>query len=137
MSAFSVDPNSPFTSRIRLLIAEDSQGTRHNLINLLAFEKDIEVVGSVGRATQAIELARQLYPDVVLMDINLPDKDGLSATTQILDISPIISVVIMSVQDEESYKRRALQAGAFAFVVKPFDVDNLFRTIRRAAGRLA
>ena len=135
MSAFSVDPNSPFNSRIRLLIAEDSQGTRHNLINLLAFEKDIEVVGSVGRATQAIELARQLYPDVVLMDINLPDKDGLSATTQILDISPIISVVIMSVQDEESYKRRALQAGAFAFVVKPFDVDSLFRTIRRAAGR--
>lgn len=137
MSAFSVDPNSPFSSRIRLLIAEDSQGTRHNLINLLAFEKDIEVVGSVGRATQAIELARQLYPDVVLMDINLPDKDGLSATTQILDISPIISVVIMSVQDEESYKRRALQAGAFAFVVKPFDIDSLFRTIRRAAGRLA
>lgn len=134
MSAFSVDPNSSF-SKIRLLIAEDSQGTRHNLINLLAFEKDIEVVGSVGRAGQAIELARQLYPDVVLMDINLPDKDGLSATSQILDISPIISVVIMSVQDEESYKRRALQAGAFAFVVKPFDVDNLFKTIRLAAGR--
>ena len=136
MSAFSADFNSA-VSKIRLLIAEDSQGTRHNLINLLAFEKDIEVVGSVGRANQAIELAGQLYPDVVLMDINLPDRDGLSATTQILDISPIISVVIMSVQDEESYKRRALQAGAFAFVVKPFDVDSLFKTIRAAAGRIA
>ena len=134
MFASSSDLN-PAESKIRLLIAEDSQGTRHNIINLLAFEKDIEVVGSVGRANQAIELARQLYPDVVLMDINLPDRDGLSATSQILDISPIISVVIMSVQDEESYKRRALQAGAFAFVVKPFDVDNLFKTIRAAAGR--
>src|SRR5690242_1424543 len=118
MPAFS---SNSALSKIRLLIAEDSQGTRHNLINLLAFEKDIEVVGSVGRANQAIEMARQLYPDVVLMDINLPDRDGLGATAEILDISPIISVVIMSVQDEESYKRRALQAGAFAFVVKPFD----------------
>lgn len=134
MSAFSPELN-PAESKIRLLIAEDSQGTRHNLLNLLTFEKDIEVVGSVGRASQAIEMARQLYPDVVLMDINLPDKDGLSATTQILDISPIIAVVIMSVQDEESYKKRALQAGAFAFVVKPFDIENLFKTIRAAAGR--
>jgi DNA-binding NarL/FixJ family response regulator len=137
MSALSPNFSNPAPGKIRLLVAEDSQGTRHNLINLLTFEKDIEVVGAVGRATQAIELAKQLYPDVVLMDINLPDLDGLSATAQILQISPIIAVVIMSVQDEESYKKRALQAGAFAFLVKPFDIDNLVGTIRAAAGRLA
>lgn len=133
MSAFS---SNSALSKIRLLLAEDSQGTRHNLINLLGFEKDIEVVGAVGRATQAIELAKQLYPDVVLMDINLPDLDGLTATAQILDISPVIAVVVMSVQDEESYKKRALQAGACAFLVKPFGVDDLVDTIRAAAGRL-
>jgi DNA-binding NarL/FixJ family response regulator len=136
MSAFPSTFSNSASNKIRLLLAEDSQGTRHNLINLLSFEKDIEVVGVVGRGTQAVEIARQLYPDVVLMDINLPDLDGLTATRQILQISPIIAVVVMSVQDEESYKRRALQAGAFAFLVKPFSVDELVDTIRAAAGRV-
>ncbi|MDB5082418.1 MAG: response regulator receiver protein [Chloroflexi bacterium] len=135
MSAFPSNFSNSAAGKIRLLLAEDSQGTRHNLINLLGFEKDIEVVGAVGRGTQAIELARQLYPDVVLMDINMPDMDGLTATSQILQISPIIAVVVMSVQDEESYQRRALQAGAFAFLVKPFSADDLVNTIRAAAGR--
>jgi DNA-binding NarL/FixJ family response regulator len=118
MSAFLSTFSNSASNKIRLLLAEDSQGTRHNLINLLSFEKDIEVVGVVGRGTQAVEIARQLYPDVVLMDINLPDLDGLTATRQILQISPIIAVVVMSVQDEESYKRRALQAGAFCIIVR-------------------
>ncbi len=135
MSAFSSNLPDPASTKIRLLVAEDSQGTRHNLINLLSFEKDIEVVGAVGRATQAIELAKQLYPDVVLMDINLPDMDGLTATTQILKISPIIAVIVMSVQDEESYKKRAFKAGACAFLVKPFGADDLVDTVRTAAGR--
>jgi pilus assembly protein CpaE len=121
--------------KIRLLVAEDSQGTRHNLINLLSFEKDIEVVGAVGRATQAIELAMQLQPDVVLMDINLPDLDGLTATTRIRTMLTRTSVIIMSVQDEESYLRRALQAGAVAFLVKPFTGEDLVNTIRSAAGQ--
>jgi pilus assembly protein CpaE len=124
-----------FARKIRLLVAEDSQGTRHNLINLLSFEKDIEVVGAVGRATQAIELAMQLQPDVVLMDINLPDLDGLTATTRIRTMLTRTSVIIMSVQDEESYLRRALQAGAVAFLVKPFTGEDLVNTIRSAAGQ--
>lgn len=123
------------TNKIRLLVAEDSQGTRHNLINLLSFEKDIEVVGAVGRGMQAIEMATQLQPDVVLMDINLPDIDGLTATTRIRTILPHTSVIIMSVQDEDSYQRRATTAGAAAFLVKPFTGDDLVATIRTAAGR--
>ena len=128
---------APFSSpaKIRLLVAEDSQGTRHNLINLLGFEKDIEVVGAVGRAMQAIEMAAQLRPHVVLMDINLPDLDGLTATNRIRSTIPNIAVIIMSVQDEDSYIKRALQAGASAFLVKPFTGDELVATIRNAAGR--
>lgn len=126
--------NNP-AEKIRLLVAEDSQGTRHNLINLLSFEKDIEVVGAVGRATQAIEMAGQLRPHVVLMDINLPDLDGLTATMRIRTTLPGTAVIIMSVQDEESYQRRALQAGASAFLVKPFSGDELISTIRNTAGR--
>ena len=123
------------TNRIRLLVAEDSQGTRHNLINLLGFEKDIEVVAAVGRGMQAIEMAAELRPQVILMDINLPDLDGLTATTRIRATLPNIAIIIMSVQDEESYLRRALQAGAAAFLVKPFSGDDLVATIRNAAYR--
>lgn len=124
-----------FSSRIRLLVAEDSQGTRHNLINLLSFEKDIEVVGAVGRGMQAIEMATQLQPDVVLMDINLPDLDGLTATNRIRTILPQTAVIIMSVQDEDSYQKRALAAGAAAFLVKPFTGDDLVNTIRATTNR--
>ena len=69
------------------------------------------------------------------MDINLPDIDGLTATTRIRTILPHTSVVIMSVQDEDSYQRRAITAGAAAFLVKPFTGDDLVATIRTAAGR--
>ncbi len=125
--------NSP--DKIRLIVAEDSQGTRHNLINLLGFEKDIEVVGAVGRALQAIEMATQLHPHVILMDINLPDLDGLTATSRIRTLLPQTAVIVMSVQDEPVYQRRALQAGASAFLTKPFSGDDLISTIRNAAGR--
>ncbi|HEX2913955.1 MAG TPA: response regulator transcription factor [Chloroflexia bacterium] len=135
MSGFLSNSSNTPSQKIRLLVAEDSQGTRHNLINLLGFEKDIEVVGAVGRALQAIEMANQLRPHVVLMDINLPDLDGLTATMRIRASIPGIAVIIMSVQDEESYMRRALQAGASAFLVKPFSGDELVETIRKVAGR--
>src|SRR5215210_3043886 len=111
--------------KIRLLVAEDSQGTRHNIINLLSFEEDIEVIGAVGRGQQAVEMALQLLPDVVLMDINLPDMDGLAATMSIRNRLPSTAVVIMSVQDEDSYRRRAQQAGASAFLTKPFSGGDL------------
>ena len=132
----SLDSSSNnFPGKIRLLVAEDSQGTRHNLINLLGFEKDIEVVGAVGRALQAIEMCTQLKPHVVLMDINLPDLDGLTATSRIRNLLPQTAVIIMSVQDEDVYQRRALQAGASAFLTKPFSGDDLIDTIRNAANR--
>ncbi len=128
-------PGPGLNLKIRLLVAEDSQGTRHNIINLLSFEDDIEVIGAVGRGVQAVEMANQLLPDVVLMDINLPDMDGLAATMSIRRTLPSTAVVIMSVQDEDSYRRRAQQAGASAFLTKPFSGEELVETLRRAAGR--
>ncbi|MEI6045505.1 MAG: response regulator transcription factor [Chloroflexota bacterium] len=125
----SVSNNS--TPAIRLLVAEDSAGTRHNLINILSFEPDIEVVGAVGSARQAIDLAIQLQPTVILMDINLPDMDGLTATSNILRLVPGVAIVIMSVHDEITYQHRALAAGASAFLVKPFSSDELAGIIRK------
>lgn len=119
--------------KIRLVVAEDSQGTRHNLINLLGFEPDIEVVGAVGWAQQALDLVAHLRPRLVLMDINLPDMDGLEATRRIRTSFPEINVIVMSVHDEESYYRRAREAGAVAYLVKPFSGDELVNVIRRYA----
>ena len=126
---------SNLANKICLLIAEDSQGTRHNLLNLLSLEPDIAVVGTAGNGKQAIELAFQLRPDVILMDINLPEIDGITATTQIRSRLPATAVVIMSIQDEESYFRRATQAGAHSFLVKPFSGDELMHAIYSAARR--
>ncbi len=119
------------TPKIRLVVAEDSQGTRHNLINLLGFEPDIEVVGAVGWAKQALDLVARLRPALVLMDINLPDMDGLEATSRIYASFPQIKVIVMSVHDEESYYRRAQAAGAVAYLVKPFTGEELIKVIRR------
>jgi DNA-binding NarL/FixJ family response regulator len=69
------------------------------------------------------------------MDINLPDLDGLTATSRIRNLLPQTAVIIMSVQDEDVYQRRALQAGAAAFLTKPFSGDDLIDTIRNAANR--
>jgi DNA-binding NarL/FixJ family response regulator len=124
--------NAPPT--VRLLVAEDSAGTRHNLINMLGFEPDIEVVGAVGFARQAIDLAIQLQPTIILMDINLPDMDGLTATSNILRLVPKVAIIIMSVHDEITYQRRALDAGASAFLVKPFSSDELTAVIHKVIG---
>ncbi len=128
-SSFNTSP------KIRLLVAEDSPNTRHNLTNILQLEPDIELVGSVGGARQAIELAAQLRPGVILMDINLPDMDGLTATQHILRLIPGVSVIIMSVHDEAVYQRRALEAGAKAFLTKPFSGDDLMAAIRNSLPR--
>jgi pilus assembly protein CpaE len=122
-------------NKIKILVAEDSKGTRHNLINLLGFEDDIAVIGSAGTGKQAVDLAFQLRPDVILMDINLPEMDGLTATRQIRTRIPSIAVIIMSVQDEESYHHRALQSGASSFLVKPFSGEELVNAIHYAAHR--
>jgi pilus assembly protein CpaE len=117
--------------QISLLIVDDVADTRTNLSKLLQFEKDMRVIGSVGSGTAGIELARELRPDVILMDINLPDIDGISATEIITREVPGTAVVILSIQGETDYLRRAMQAGARQFLVKPFSGDELMAVIRQ------
>jgi pilus assembly protein CpaE len=116
--------------KIRLLVVDDIVETRNNLINLLYFEKDIEVVGSATSGLDGIEMARKLQPDIILMDINMPDLDGISATERIKQNMPGVSVIMMSVQGEQDYLRRAMRAGASEFLVKPFSGDELISSIR-------
>lgn len=116
--------------KIGVLIVDDISDTRENLSKLLLFERDIEVVGTGGSGPEAIELARKLRPDVVLMDINMPEMDGIKAAELLGGEMPGIGVIMMSVQGEQDYLRRAMLAGAREFLVKPFSGDDLVRSIR-------
>jgi pilus assembly protein CpaE len=122
--------------KIRVMIVDDIIDTRDQLEKLLFFEKDIEVVAKASNGREAIALARQHRPQVILMDINMPDMDGIAATEAILTQDPTIQVIIMSVQGETDYIRRAMLAGAREFLIKPISADDLYRSIRHVA-RLA
>src|SRR6476661_1024391 len=121
--------------QIRVLIVDDIPETRDHLTKLLGFESDIEVVGSAASGADAIELAGNLNPDVVLMDINMPDMDGIAATERLARTVPAASVVMMSVQGEADYLRRSMLAGAREFLGKPFSSDELTASIRQVYTR--
>ena len=108
--------------QIRVLIVDDIPETRDHLAKLLGFETDFEVVGAAASGREAIEMAGQLRPDVVLMDINMPDMDGIAATERLAAEVPSTAVVMMSVQGEADYLRRSMLAGAREFLVKPFSI---------------
>jgi pilus assembly protein CpaE len=120
---------------IRVLIVDDIAETRSHLAKLLGFEPDIEVVGSAASGAEALELAVRLSPDVVLMDINMPDIDGITATEQLVLRAPGAAVIMMSVQGEADYLRRSMLAGAREFLVKPFSSDELTASIRQVSQR--
>ncbi len=121
--------------QIRVLIVDDIPETRDHLTKLLGFESDIEVVGVAASGTEAIEQAGTLRPDVVLMDINMPDMDGITATEHLSTEVPSAAVVMMSVQGEADYLRRSMLAGAREFLVKPFSSDELTASIRQVYAR--
>ncbi len=119
------------SEKIRVLIVDDIPETRENVRKLLAFEADVEVVGVAGTGREAVQLARDLQPNIVMMDINMPDMDGITAVEMISRDVPIAQVVMMSVQSEADYLRRSMLAGARDFLTKPFTSEDLVSTIRR------
>ncbi|MFN3308879.1 MAG: response regulator [Anaerolineales bacterium] len=120
------------TEKIRVVIVDDIAETRENIRKLLQFEKNVEVVGAARTGKEGIEVTRQTKPDVVIMDINMPDMDGITATDAIRRISPFTQIVILSVQGDPNYMRRAMLAGARDFLTKPPTVDELSAAVRRA-----
>lgn len=118
--------------KIRVLVVDDIAETRENVRKLLQFESDVEVVGTARTGKEGIQLAQEMDPDVVLMDINMPDVDGITATENIRKASPHVQVVILSVQGDQNYMRRAMLAGARDFLTKPPMGDELISAIKRA-----
>lgn len=122
---------SESVDKIKVLIIDDIAETRENLRKLLSFEPGLEVVGAAPGGTEGIQLAQELEPHVVLMDINMPDMDGITATKKLLQKVPSTQVVMLSVQGETDYLRRAMLAGARDYLTKPASADELVNTIQR------
>lgn len=118
-------------TKIRVLIVDDIPETRENLRKLLFFESDIEVVGAANSGEEGITMSGELKPDIVLMDINMPGVDGITASEAITQQVPFTQIIMMSVQGEADYLRRSMLAGAREFLIKPFSSDELISSIRR------
>src|SRR6476620_8943060 len=121
--------------QIRALIVDDIPETRDHRTKLLGFESDIEVVGSAASGSESLTMAAKMLPDVVLMDVNMPDMDGIAATETLSAQVPTAAVVMMSVQGEADYLRRSMLAGAREFLVKPFSSDELTASLRQVYAR--
>ena len=122
----------PAGEKIRVVIVDDVSETRENVKKLLQFESDVDVVGIARTGKEAIQISQELSPDVVLMDINMPDMDGIAATEAIRARQPTVQVVILSVQSDQNYMRKAMLVGARDFLTKPPMGDELISAIRRA-----
>jgi pilus assembly protein CpaE len=120
------------TEKIRVVIVDDIAETRENIRKLLQFEPDVEVVGVARTGREAIDISKDVKPDVLLMDINMPDMDGIAATEIIRKMVPFTQIIILSIQNDPNYMRRAMLAGARDFLTKPPTIDELNSAIRRA-----
>jgi len=114
-----------------VVIVDDAPRTVTNLRRLLEFESDLEVVGDASNAAGAFEAARRLNPDVLVMDQNLADMDGLKATEMLSAEMPLTPVILISIHNDRDYLRRAMEAGARQFLTKPIAIDDLLGAIRR------
>jgi len=125
------------SGKIRVMVVDDLRETRMSVYKMLQFDDRVEVVGEAERGKQAIEMASSLKPDVILMDINMPDMDGITATKAILEKVATVQIVMMSVQTDVPYMRQAMLAGARDFLMKPFSMDDLSRAVHEAYDRRA
>ncbi len=119
----------------RVLLVDDQAVVRRGLRVLFHLEPDIEVVGEARTGTEALSRARELTPDVVLMDIQMPEMDGIAATAALRRVVPQSVVVILSISDDAQTRARAQAAGAVALVEKRGATQMLLSAIRQAAAQ--
>src|SRR5829696_871405 len=117
--------------KLRVLIADDVQETRRNTRLMLATIDDVEVVAIASNGVQAVELAKEHHPDIVMLDINMPELDGLSAFRRIAQIYPDTGCIIISAEKDTTTLRTAMSIGVQEYLIKPFTGDELETAIAR------
>lgn len=118
---------------IRLLIADDHPVVRHGLKEFLETHDDIDVVGEAEDGERAVQLAAELLPDIVLMDMLMPKMNGVEALNQIVEVSPATGVIILTSTTEDKYLFPAMQSGARGYLFKDTEPDEVLNAIRAAA----
>jgi DNA-binding NarL/FixJ family response regulator len=118
------------TPAIRILLVDDQSLFREGLRTLLSLQADFAIVGEAGNGEQAVQLATQLAPDVVLMDMHMPVLDGVAATRKLREQVPAVRVIALTTFDDDEYVFEALRAGAVGYLLKDTPSERLFEAIR-------
>jgi DNA-binding NarL/FixJ family response regulator len=118
---------------VRVCLIDDHDLLRRGIKTMLETEADIEVVGEAADGADAVALVEEAVPDVVLIDVIMPNKDGIEATKEIKDAFPNIGVVVLSGHDERQFLFDALKAGASGYLLKTAELDEVVATVRSAA----
>jgi DNA-binding NarL/FixJ family response regulator len=118
----------------RTLIVDDDGSFRRRVKGLLASERDIEVIGEAGDGQEAILKARELEPDLVLMDVRMPGMNGVNATRQLKNEMPELKVLILTIFDLQEYREAAIASGASGYVIKKSLIEELMPAIRGVLG---
>jgi len=116
--------------KIRTLIADDHAVLRDGMRHVLELEQDIEVIGDVGNGEEAVRLATSLNPDVAIIDITMPQLDGIEATRQIKALCPNVTVLILTAYDDEQFIFSLLEAGAAGYLLKSVRAQQLIDAVR-------
>ena len=117
----------------RVLIADDDHLMRAGLAELLSYDDTIEIAGHAGTGREAVDLARRLRPDVVLMDIRMPDMDGITATGELTRLVPATKVLVLTTFEQDGYSFGALRAGASGFLLKRTRPEDLIMAVHTVA----
>ena len=126
---------APAVATIRLLIADDNAEFRKSTQMMVSLEDDIQVVSLARDGQEAVEQARQLRPDVAVIDVHMPKVDGLTAIRALAHVSPTTVCMAMSYDGEREILRQAMAAGAREYLIKPFNSDEFLNAVRRVAAR--
>jgi DNA-binding NarL/FixJ family response regulator len=118
----------------RVLIADDDDLMRAGLVELLSGDRSIEVVGEASTGREAVDRSRRLGPDVVLMDVRMPDLDGIAATRELTRVAPRVRVLILTTFEQDDYVFGALRAGASGFLVKRTRPEDMIAAVHTVAG---
>ena len=124
-------PQNSQPKKMRVLIADDVQETRRNTRLMLATIDNVEVVAIASNGLQAVQFAKEHHPDIVFLDINMPEMDGLSAYREIAKIYPDTGCVILSAEKDTETLRTAMSIGVQEYLVKPFTVEELESAVAR------
>jgi YesN/AraC family two-component response regulator len=126
-----MQPETSPKRKLKVLIADDVQETRRNTRLMLATIDDVEVVAIAANGIQALQLAKEQHPDIVLLDINMPEMDGLTAYREIHKVLPGTGCIIISAEKDSTTLRNAISVGVQEYLIKPFTVEELEAAIGR------